>query len=78
LRGASNWPYGKAIKRNEGKPNAKVAVARITGDPVFLKKNYVDRAIERAVTSPEEFARLIVRDRKTAERIVKEAGVQPE
>jgi tripartite-type tricarboxylate transporter receptor subunit TctC len=58
------------------KLNAEVAA--ITADPGFLKKNYIDRAVEHAVTSPEEFARFIVRDRATAARIVKESGAQPE
>jgi tripartite-type tricarboxylate transporter receptor subunit TctC len=53
-------------------------VAKITADPVFLQKVYVDRAIERAVDSPEAFAKFIVQDRVAAARIVKESGVQPE
>jgi tripartite-type tricarboxylate transporter receptor subunit TctC len=59
---------------------AKVAaeVARITSEPRFRQKNYIDRTIEYAVTTPEEFARFIVKDRKNAERIVKESGQQPQ
>jgi tripartite-type tricarboxylate transporter receptor subunit TctC len=53
-------------------------VASITSDPVFMQKMYIDRAIEHAVTAPDEFARFIVQDRATAARIVKESGVQPE
>jgi tripartite-type tricarboxylate transporter receptor subunit TctC len=53
-------------------------VAKITADPTFLQKVYVDRAIERAVDTPEAFAKFIVQDRAAAARIVKESGVQPE
>jgi tripartite-type tricarboxylate transporter receptor subunit TctC len=53
-------------------------VAKITADPTFLQKVYVDRAIERAVDTPEAFAKFVVQDRAAAARIVKESGVQPE
>jgi len=53
-------------------------IAAITGDPAFHRKNYIDRAVERAVDTPEAFARFIREDRATAARIVKESGVQPE
>ena len=51
-------------------------VARITSDPEFRQKNFVERAIDYAVNTPEEFAQFIVRDRKDAERIFKESGQQ--
>src|SRR5215467_3205105 len=53
-------------------------VAAITSEPTFYRKVYVDRAVERAVNTPEAFARFILQDRATAARIVKESGVQPE
>jgi tripartite-type tricarboxylate transporter receptor subunit TctC len=53
-------------------------VAAIAGDDAFHKKNYIDRAVERAVDTPEAFARFIREDRATAARIVKESGVQPQ
>src|SRR5215475_6709492 len=53
-------------------------VAAITAEPAFHQKVYVDRAVERAVDTPEAFARFILQDRATAARIVKESGVQPE
>jgi tripartite-type tricarboxylate transporter receptor subunit TctC len=53
-------------------------VAAITGDAAFHKKNYIDRAVERAVDTPEAFARFIREDRATAARIVKESGHKPE
>jgi len=53
-------------------------VTRITSEPAFVQKMYVERAIERAVNTPEAFARFIREDRANAERIVKASGVQPE
>jgi tripartite-type tricarboxylate transporter receptor subunit TctC len=53
-------------------------VARITADPGFLKRNYIDRAVERAVTPPEAFARFIKDDRLTAAKIVKASGYKPQ
>jgi tripartite-type tricarboxylate transporter receptor subunit TctC len=55
-----------------------VEVAAITAEPAFHQKVYIDRAVERAVDTPEAFARFILQDRETAARIVKESGVQPE
>jgi tripartite-type tricarboxylate transporter receptor subunit TctC len=53
-------------------------VMRITSDPAFLQKVYIDRAIERAVDTPEAFARFIKEDRAIAQRIVKESGAEPQ
>jgi tripartite-type tricarboxylate transporter receptor subunit TctC len=66
-----------------GTPKAIVAkiredVARIGSDPVFRQKQFVDRALEPILSTPEEFARFLVEDRMTSERVVKEAGLQPQ
>ena len=66
-----------------GTPKAIVAklhkeVVAITGDPAFHQKMYIERAVERAVDTPENFARFILEDRATARRIVKESGVEPQ
>lgn len=53
-------------------------VVAITNDPAFHKKMYIERAVERAVDTPENFARFIQQDRATARRLVKESGVQPQ
>jgi tripartite-type tricarboxylate transporter receptor subunit TctC len=53
-------------------------VARIGNDPAFRKKQFIDRALEPILSSPEEFARFLVDDRATSERVVKEAGLQPQ
>jgi tripartite-type tricarboxylate transporter receptor subunit TctC len=66
-----------------GTPKAIVAklhkeVAAITGDPAFMQKMYIERAVEHAVETPEAFARFIHQDRATARRIVTESGAQPQ
>jgi tripartite-type tricarboxylate transporter receptor subunit TctC len=66
-----------------GTPKAIVAkiredVARIGSDPAFRQKQFVDRALEPVLSTPEEFARFLVEDRGTSERVVKEAGLQPQ
>ena len=53
-------------------------VLRIGSDPVFRKKHLIDRALEPILNTPEEFARFLVADRATSERVVKEAGLQPQ
>jgi tripartite-type tricarboxylate transporter receptor subunit TctC len=53
-------------------------VARIGNDPAFRKKQLIDRALEPILNTPEEFARFLVEDRATSERVVKEAGLQPQ
>jgi tripartite-type tricarboxylate transporter receptor subunit TctC len=49
-------------------------VKRITGDPAFIQKNYIERAIEPAGGSPEEFAKFLADTRKVAGQIAKESG----
>ena len=53
-------------------------VVAITGDPAFIQKMYIERAVERAIDTPENFARFIHADRETARRIVKESGAEPQ
>ena len=53
-------------------------VARIAGDPAFRQKQFVARALEPILDTPEEFARFLVDNRATSERVVKEAGLQPQ
>jgi tripartite-type tricarboxylate transporter receptor subunit TctC len=51
-------------------------VVAITSDPVFKQKMYVERAVENAVDTPENFARFILEDREIARRIAKESGAE--
>jgi tripartite-type tricarboxylate transporter receptor subunit TctC len=53
-------------------------VARIGNDPAFRKKQFIDRALEPILNTPEEFARFLVEDRATSGRVVKEAGLTPQ
>ena len=53
-------------------------VVRVTGDPAWRQKNFIDRAIEPAVGGTEEFARFVVESRRRAAEIVKEAGIAPQ
>jgi hypothetical protein len=59
---------------------AKLAseVARIVDDRDFRQRMFIDRAVEPAGTNLEEFARFIRDERRLAERIVRDSGVQPE
>jgi tripartite-type tricarboxylate transporter receptor subunit TctC len=53
-------------------------VVAITSDPSFRQKNYVERAIEYGVNTPEEFARFIVQSRAEAAQLAKESDAQPQ
>jgi tripartite-type tricarboxylate transporter receptor subunit TctC len=55
-----------------------IEVDRIERDPGFRKRMYFDRGIEPANARLEEFGRFIEQERKIAERMVREAGLQPE
>jgi tripartite-type tricarboxylate transporter receptor subunit TctC len=59
---------------------AKLAgeVARIMDDRDFRQRMFIDRAVEPAGMSLEEFAGFIRDERKLAERIVKASGLQPQ
>jgi tripartite-type tricarboxylate transporter receptor subunit TctC len=50
-------------------------VARIGNEPAFRKKQFIDRALEPILSTPEEFGRFLIEDRATSERVVKEAGL---
>jgi tripartite-type tricarboxylate transporter receptor subunit TctC len=53
-------------------------VVAITSDPTFIQKMYTERAVERAIDTPENFARFILEDREIARRIAKESGAEPQ
>jgi tripartite-type tricarboxylate transporter receptor subunit TctC len=53
-------------------------VVRITGNPAFKQKNYVERAIEYGVNTPEEFAQFLIKTRAVAAQIAKESGQEPQ
>jgi len=49
-------------------------VVEITGTPEFRQKNYVERAIEYGVNTPEQFAKFLVETRAAAAELAKESG----
>jgi tripartite-type tricarboxylate transporter receptor subunit TctC len=53
-------------------------VAAIVADPAFAQKNLKERSLVGATDTPDEFAKLIVEDRRVAEQVVKAAGLEPE
>jgi tripartite-type tricarboxylate transporter receptor subunit TctC len=52
-------------------------VSRITSEPGWRQKNFIERAIEPAVGPTEEFARFVAHNRAFAAKIAKESGVEP-
>ena len=73
-----SW-YGLFVPAGTPKPIVdKLAneVARIVGDPGFRDRHLISRGLVPAVNTPEEFAQQIREDRATAERVVKEAGLE--
>ena len=82
--GAEDFPpawFGLFAPRGTPKPIiAKLhgEIVRITSEPAWRQKNFIDRAIQPVVSTPEEFAQFILRERKLAEQIVKESGHQPQ
>jgi tripartite-type tricarboxylate transporter receptor subunit TctC len=53
-------------------------VVRIGNEPAFRQKQFIDRALEPILNTPEEFARFLVEDRAMSGRVVREAGLQPQ
>jgi tripartite-type tricarboxylate transporter receptor subunit TctC len=53
-------------------------VASIVGTPAFAEKNLKARSLVGAVNTPEEFAKLIADDRRVAQQVVKDAGMEPQ
>jgi tripartite-type tricarboxylate transporter receptor subunit TctC len=84
VRPGDNYPptwFGMFAPARTPKPIvAKLAaeVGRIVNEPGFRQRMFVDRAVEPADMRLDDFARFIREDRKSAERIVKESGQQPE
>jgi len=53
-------------------------VASIIADPAFTERNLKERSLVGAADTPDEFAKQIAEDRKVAEEVVKQAGLEPE
>ena len=52
-------------------------IDRIMADPAFRKRMYTERAVEPAPERLDDFARFIRDERKLAQQIVKESGLEP-
>jgi tripartite-type tricarboxylate transporter receptor subunit TctC len=84
VRGGESYPstwFGLFAPAGVPKPIiARLAdeVARIVEQREFRQRMFIDRAVEPASARLEEFARFVREDRKIAERIVQESGLQPE
>jgi len=53
-------------------------VATIVNDPAFREKHLTARSLVPAINTPDAFARQIREERAVAERVVKDAGLQPQ
>ena len=53
-------------------------IAAIVADPDFADRQLKARSLVGATDTPDEFAKLIVEDRKVADKVVKEAGMEAE
>ena len=66
-----------------GTPKAVTAklqatVAKIAAESEFARRNLIERGLEGVASTPEAFSRFIKDDRALAQRIVKEAGLEPQ
>ena len=53
-------------------------VAAIVADPAFRARHLTARSLVPAINTPEEFAEEIKRDRIMAQKVVKDAGIEPQ
>ena len=53
-------------------------VATIVNDPAFREKHLTARSLVPAINTPDAFARQIREERAVAERVVRDAGLQPQ
>ena len=53
-------------------------IARISAQPDFRKRNFVERGLDPVTSTPDAFGRFIQQDRALAAQIVKEAGLEPQ
>lgn len=53
-------------------------VARIVANPEFTAKHLTARSLVPLINTPDEFGKQIVEDRRVAQRVVKDAGLEPQ
>lgn len=78
---ASHSYFGLVAPPGTPKPivaKLQAEIARIAGQPDFLKRNFIERGLDRVTSTPEAFGQFIQRDRALAAQVVKEAGLEPQ
>jgi tripartite-type tricarboxylate transporter receptor subunit TctC len=53
-------------------------IVRVASEPAFRNRHMIERALEPAMNTPEEFRQFLIDDRVRAEKIVKAAGLSPQ
>ena len=53
-------------------------ILRITSEPVFREKYFINRAVDPVVQTRAEFAKFIADNRAFAARVAKESNIQPQ
>jgi tripartite-type tricarboxylate transporter receptor subunit TctC len=78
---ASRSYFGIVAPPGTPKPIAaklQAEIARISAQPDFRKRNFVERGLDPVTSTPDAFGRFIQQDRALAALIVKEAGLEPQ
>jgi tripartite-type tricarboxylate transporter receptor subunit TctC len=78
---ASRSYFGIVAPPGTPKPIAaklQAEIARISAQPDFRKRNFVERGLDPVTSTPDAFGRFIQQDRSLAALIVKEAGLEPQ
>ena len=78
---ASRSYFGIVAPPGTPKPIAaklQAEIARISAQPDFRKRNFVERGLDPVTSTPDAFGRFIQQDRALAAQIVKEAGLEPQ
>ena len=53
-------------------------IVNIANEPGFRQKHLIERGLEPILNTPEEFGQLLKQDRASFERVVMDAGLQPQ
>ena len=78
---ASRSYFGIVAPPGTPKPIAarlQAEIVRISAQPDFRKRNFVERGLDPVTSTPDAFGRFIRQDRTLAAQIVKEAGLEPQ
>jgi tripartite-type tricarboxylate transporter receptor subunit TctC len=78
---ASRSYFGIVAPPGTPKPIAaklQAEIARISAQPDFRKRNFIERGLDPVTSTPDAFGRFIQQDRALAAQIVKETGLEPQ